>query len=87
VAESKGITGIVLPGLCPETARVNSRGNVIAIDSASSKDSRSERVALLEKFEIYRLAIVKNPACRELATVDYHGFGGHPSACRLCCHI
>jgi hypothetical protein len=80
LAESKDITGIVLPGLRLDGSRQQSRERHRDRFSVFKREQQRYGIAaLVEKFELYRLAIVKSPARRELATVDYHGFGRRPS--------
>ena len=46
--------------------------------------------ALVEKFQLYRLAAIMSPARAELATADGHGFGRrliNLRRGRLCCHM
>src|SRR5215475_6388778 len=79
-AEGKHITGIVLPGLGLDRLRQQLRQRHRDRFGVFKREQQRYGIAaLVEKFELYRLAIVKSPAGRELATVDFHGSGGRPS--------
>lgn len=80
LAEIKDITGVVLPGLRPDGSRQQSRQRHHDRFSVFKREQQRYGITpLVEKFELYRLAVVKSPARRELATVDYHGFESRPS--------
>src|SRR5258708_3723185 len=79
-AESKHVTGIVLPGLRLDGLRQQSRQRHRDRFSVFKREQQGYGIAaLVDKFELYRLAIVKRSARRELAAVDDHGFGRRPS--------
>src|SRR5258708_3199479 len=86
-AESKHITGIVPPGLRLDGLCQQSRQRHRDRFSVFKRDQQGYGIAaLVDKFELYRLAVVESFARRELAAADDHGFG---SVCRgrLCCHM
>ncbi len=82
LAEIKDVTGIVLPGLRLNGSRQQSRqGHCDRFSVFKRKHQRYGIAALVEKFQLYRLAVVKSSARRQLAAANYHGFGGCQSVC------
>src|SRR5260370_10367532 len=81
-AESKHITGIVPPGLRLDGLCQQSRQRHRDRFSVFKRDQQGYGIAaLVDKFELYRLAVVESFARRELAAADDHGFGRRPSGC------
>jgi hypothetical protein len=63
LAESEDIPGIVLPGLCLDGSRQQPRQRHSDRFSALKRQQQRYGIAaLVEKFELYRLAIVKSLA-------------------------
>jgi|SRR6266850_8613765 hypothetical protein len=82
LAESKHVTRIVLPGLRLDGLGQQSRQRHRDRFSVFKREQQGYGIAaLVDKFELYRLAIVESFARRELAAVDDHGFGRRPSVC------
>jgi hypothetical protein len=80
LAEIKDITGIVVPGLRLDGSRQQpGQRHRDRFSVFKREQQRYGIAALVEKLELYRLAIVKGPAHRELAAVNYHGLGRRPS--------
>jgi hypothetical protein len=79
-AESEDITGVVLPGLCLDGLRQKPRQrHCDRLGVLEGKQQGYGIATLVEKFQLYGLAIVKRSACRELAAADDHGRGSRLS--------
>src|SRR5258708_20329207 len=81
-AESKHITGIVPPGLRLDGLCQQSRQRHRDRFSVFKRDQQGYGIAaLVDKFELYRLAVVESFERRELAAADHHVFVSPPSVC------
>jgi len=81
LAESEDITGVVLPGLRLDGLRQQPRQrhrNRFSI--FKGKEQGFWITVLVEKFQLYCLAVIKRFARRELAAASDHGCGRRPSA-------
>jgi len=79
-AESEDITSVVPPGLCLDGLRQKPRQrHCDRLGVLEGKQQGYGIAPLVEKFQLYCLAIVKRSACRELAATDDHGRGSRLS--------